>query len=212
MSKAYHEKESSGVPAVVLVVVGVLLVAVGGFAATHGEFGLEGFFKTLENQGIPVMLGKTISTIGVFLILFPVIKFFFLTPLGDAVDERNSNLEQTFSEAENLRTEMTRMRNDYEGRLTAAEASAREHIEAQIKEAQNLRQTLMSEAATRADAMIDRAQQEITSERERILGGLRTQVVEVSLAAAERIVGENMDTDRNRRLVDEFVNGLEVVR
>ena len=152
MSKAYHAKESSGAPAAVLIVVGVLLVLLGGYASTHGELGLASTFEALGKQGIPILLGKTISTIGVFLILFPVIKFFFLTPLGDAVDERNSNLEQTFSEAESLRAEMTTMRNDYETRLTAAEASAREHIEAQIKEAQNLRQTLMDEAANRADA------------------------------------------------------------
>ena len=210
MSKAYHAKESSGAPAAVLVVVGVLLVLLGGYASTHGELGLASTFEAFEKQGIPILLGKTISTIGVFLILFPVIKFFFLTPLGDAINERNSNLEQTFSEAESLRAEMTTMRNEYEGRLTAAEASAREHIEAQIKEAQNLRQTLMNEAATRADAMMEKAQQEIASEKERVLSGLRTQVVDLSLKAAERIVGENMDTDRNRRLVDEFVNGLEV--
>ena len=207
-----HAKESAGAPTAVLVAVGVVLVLIGGFAATHGELGLGNTFEGLARQGIPVGLGKTISTIGVFLILFPVIKFFFLTPLTDAVHERNESLEHTFTEAENLRAEMTKMRDDYETRLNAAEASAREHIEAQIKEAQNLRQTLMNEAATRADAMIERARQEIASERERTLSGLRTQVVELSLTAAERIVGENMDTERNRRLVDEFVSGLEVAR
>ena len=212
MSKAYHAKESSGVPAAALVGIGIALVLLGGYASTHGELGLAGTFEALEKQGIPILLGKTISTIGVFLILFPVIKFFFLTPLSEAIDDRNSNLEQTFSEAESLRAEMTTMRNDYESRLTAAESSAREHIEAQIKEAQNLRQTLMNEAANRADAMIEKAQQEIASEKERVLSGLRTQVVDLSLKAAERIVGENMDTDRNRKLVDEFVNGLEVAR
>lgn len=181
-----------------------------GEAATGPLAGIATPMHALANQGIPIDLGRTLATIGVLIIVFPLIKMFFTDPVAQAIGERNSNLEQTFSEAESLRAEMTRLRSDYEAQLAAANASAREHIEAQIKEAQNLRQTLMSEAANRADAMIERAQQEIAAERERILAGLRGQVVELSLVAAERIVGENMDTERNRRLVDEFVSGLEV--
>lgn len=204
------ETKSSGSSAINFIAGAILMVvgAVGG-ALTHDN---ETLASLRENPTFLFDPFKTIATIGVFLIVFPLIKTFFTDPLKNAIQERNTNLEQTFSEAESLRAEMTKMRSDYEGRLVAAEASAREHIEAQIKEAQSLRQTLMNEAANRADAMIERAQQEIAAERERILTGLRGQVVEMSLIAAEKIVGENMDTERNRRLVDEFVNGLEVAR
>jgi F-type H+-transporting ATPase subunit b len=192
-----------------MLIIGLALMAFGTWFALNVH---PAFLETLAQQGVPIDLGRTLASIGVLLIVFPLIKMFFTDPLSEAIGERNTNLEQTFSEAESLRAEMTKMRSEYEARLVAAEASAREHIEAQIKEAQKLRQTLMNEAATRADAMIDKAQQEIASERERILTGLRTQVVELSLVAAERIVGENMDNERNRRLVDEFVSGLEVTR
>ena len=210
MSKAYASttKTSSSLPYPVMAVIGAVLM-VGG---TYFSLKMANPLASLNEKGIPIDLGSTIATIGVLLIVFPLVKMFFTEPLSQAIRERNENLEHTFSEAESLRADMTRLRNDYETQLAAANASAREHIEAQIKEAQSLRQTLMNEAATRADAMIERAQQEIVSERERVLGGLRQQVVEMSLSAAEKIVGENMDTERNRRLVDEFVNGLEVAR
>ena len=39
---------------------------------------------------------------------------------------------------------------------------------------------------------------------------VRLAMPEGELVAAEKIVGENMDTERNRRLVEEFVSGLEV--
>ena len=198
----------SSLPYPVMAVIGAVLMVGGTYFSLKVANPLAG----LADKGIPIDLGSTIATVGVLLIVFPLVKMFFTDPLSQAIGERNANLEHTFSEAESLRAEMTRLRNDYEQQLAAANAAAREHIEAQIKEAQSLRQTLMSEAATRADAMIDRAQQEIASERERILGGLRTQVVELSLVAAEKIVGENMDTERNRKLVDEFVSGLEVAR
>jgi F-type H+-transporting ATPase subunit b len=198
----------SSLPYPVMAVIGAVLMVGGTYVSLKKLVPLE----SLEKMGIPIDLGSTIATVGVLLIVFPLIKMFFTDPLSQAIGERNENLEHTFAEAESLRAEMTKTRTEYEARLVAAEASAREHIEAQIKEAQKLRQTLMNEAATRADAMIDKAQQEIAAEREKILTGLRNQVVELSLVAAERIIGENMDNDRNRKLVDEFVSGLEVTR
>lgn len=198
----------SSLPYPVMFVVGAILM-VGG---TWFSLKQPNPLASLGEKGIPIDLGSTIATVGVLLIVFPLIKLFFTDPLSQAIHERNEHLEHTFSEAENLRSEMTKMRNDYEQRLVAAEASAREHIEAQIKEAQKLRQTLMNEAATRADAMIEKAQQEIAAERAKLLADIRTQVVELSLVAAEKIVGENMDDARNRKLVTEFVDNLEVKR
>ena len=198
----------SSLPYPVKAVIGAVLMVVGTYVSVKAVLPLEG----LEKMGIPLDIGMTLATIGVLLIVFPLVEMFFTKPLADAIGERNANLEHTFSEAEGLRADMTRLRNDYETQLAAANASAREQIERNIKEAQSLRQTLMNEAAARADAMVEKAQQEIAAERERILGGLRGQVVELSLVAAEKIIGENMDTERNRKLVDEFVGSLEVTR
>ena len=105
---------------------------------------------------------------------------------------------------------MTQMRNDYERRLAAKEAEAREQIQAQIKEAQQLRQTLMSEAAAKADDLVKRANQEIEAERARVLGELRLEVVNLTLGATEKLLGENIDSAKNRRLVEEFIDKIEV--
>ena len=99
--------------------------------------------------GIDFNLGKTVSWIGVLLIAFPVINALFISRLEEAIQERTVHLEATFSEAENLRAEMNKMRQEYEQRLVATEAEAREQIQAQIREAQNLRQQLMAEAVAK---------------------------------------------------------------
>ena len=193
--------KSSGSP-IVGIVVGFILMLGGMFA--HQQIG------RVEPAGIPLEPGKTIAAIGVFLILFPVIKSFFVTPLETALHERNSSLEATFGEAESLRTEMKNLRTEYEARLVATEAQARETIQGQIKEAQSLRASLMAEAQSRADALVENARVEVTGERSRLMTELRTHVTELALSAAERVVGENMDTDRNRRIVDDFIASTEV--
>ncbi len=190
-------------------VIGAIL-AVGGYwfsVNVHPEF-----LNKIHDQGIPLDLGITIAVIGVFLILFPVINFFYVTPLQEAIGTRNNDLERTFSEAEDLRNEMQTMRTDYERRLAETEASAREQIQNQIKEAQNLRQSLMSEAADKADELVRKAQQEIEQERDRLINDIRVHVVDLTLQATEKVIGENMDSAKNRKLVADFIENLEVAK
>ena len=97
-----------------------------------------GFQKSLAEQGLPIDLGMTAAVIGVFIILFPLLKSFYFDPLAEAIQARSSELEKTFAEAENLRAEMTQMRTEYEQRISTTEQEAREQIQAQIREAQTL--------------------------------------------------------------------------
>lgn len=168
------------------------------------------FVESLDKQGIPLDPGKIVAVIGVFLILFPVVRFFFIAPLSEAISARTSELERTFSEAETLRTDMDAMRSEYEQRLTATEAQAREQIQAQIREAQNLRATLMAEASAKADEMVEKARQEIEQEKHKVLSEVRLHVTNLTLGATERILGKNVDSETNRKLVQEFIEQVEV--
>ena len=190
--------------AIINLVAGLLLIGLGITVLSDPKFSPQLL------QGIDFNLGKTVTMIGVVLVLFPVISSLYLTPLKAAIDERNNSLEKTFSEAEDLRSEMTKMKSDYEQRLIATEADARSQIQAQIKEAQNLRQTLMGEAAAKADELVKKATEEIEAEKNRVLIDIRIHVVDLTLKATEKVLGENMDSDKNRRLIAEFIDKVEV--
>lgn len=169
-----------------------------------------GFYEALEAQHIYLDLGKTVATIGVFFILFPVLKSFFFNALTEAIQGRTTELERTFSEAENLRAEMTQLRHDYEQKIQATEAEAREQIQAQIREAQELRQQVMAEATAKAEELLTRAQQEIEAEKHKVLTELRLRAVDMTISATEKLIGANIDSEKNRKLVDEFIEKVEV--
>ncbi len=202
-------KKSSPVPAILGIIVGIAMM-IGGFwfsKNVHIEF-----VDKLAEQGIPLDLGKTFATIGVFLILFPLINMFFLKPLREAMDGRNNDLESTFSEAENLKSRMAELKTDYEARLTQSEAAAREQIQKAISEAGEMRTQMLAEAKSQADAIKKAAEVEMARERDKTLVELRRHVVDMTLVATERIIGESLDKDRQRRLVEEFINTAEVGR
>lgn len=207
MKPMANQKSSSGLPFPVILVIGVVMMA-GGFYVSknwHPEF-----LTKLAEQGISLDPGKTVSAIGVLLILFPVIRSFYVGPLSDAINTRTTELERTFTEAESLRSEMTQMRSDYERRLAETESAAREQIQAEIRKAQELRGQLEADARVRADEYLRKAQEDIDNEKNRVITDLRLHVVDLTLGATEKILGESVDSDRNRKLIAEFIDKVEV--
>jgi F-type H+-transporting ATPase subunit b len=108
----------------------------------------------------------------------------------------------------------------------AAEARANAEQEAAkiITEAQSKAARIINDATERADATIEEvkteAEKEIIKEREavlaeveeernRILADLRGQVAALSIAAAQKLIGETMDIKRQHALLDEFFSGVK---
>ncbi|MBI1756841.1 MAG: F0F1 ATP synthase subunit B [Fimbriimonas ginsengisoli] len=204
------ERNSGGAAAVVVAtVIGIGLMMGGMYVSLNVHLG---FVEAMNKSGIPFDPGKTVSMMGVLLILFPVIRIFFIAPLAAAIGGRTSELERTFAEAEELRGEMTKMRSEYEHRLVQTEADARERIQAEIKKAQELGQALRAEAASHADELRRKAEREIEAEKNRVLTELRLHVVNLSLGATEKLLGENMDSATNRKLVQDFVDKAGAAR
>lgn len=184
-----------------------LVLMVGGMYGSGKGWGTPEFVHSL---GLPLDLMKTLAAIGVFLILFPLLDSFYFTPLAESINNRTKSLEDTFTEAETLRTDMQQMKADYEKKLTQTEEDARTRIQSEVKKAQDLRTQIQAEANAKADEMLRKAREEIQAERDRVMNDVRVHVANLSLLATERILGENMDNERNRRLVEEFIDKVEV--
>lgn len=184
-----------------------LVAMVGGMYISNNHLGTPEF---IEKLGLPIDFGKTVAVMGVFFILFPVIEYFYVNPLKDSINERTSNLEQTFTEAESLRAEMQQMKASYESQLKQTEEDARTRIQDEVKKAQELRTQIQAEANAKAEDMLRKAREEIETERDRVMNDVRVHVANLSMLATERILEENMDNERNRKLVEEFIDKVEV--
>ncbi|MEX2243365.1 MAG: F0F1 ATP synthase subunit B [Fimbriimonadaceae bacterium] len=205
MSRKSQSRKAAKVSTnLVLIVAGLLLFGVGRFVMT-GEA-----YKPPILEGIDLHLGETVTSIGIFLFLWGLISGIFTKPLADAINQRTTNLEQTFAEAQDLREQMDRTREEYEARLKQTEEDARTRIQNEVKKAQELRTQIQAEANAKAEEMLRKAREEIEAERDKVMTQVRVHVANLSLLATERILGENMDNERNRRLVEEFIDKVEV--
>ena len=154
-------------------------------------------------------LGYLLVQIVCFFIIFVVVRAWIVKPLLGMLEKRRAKLEQGLEDA----------RVAAEARLNAEQEAVKIITEAQSKAAR-----IVNEATERADAAMQAvkagAEKEIAKEREavmieveeernKILADLRGQVAALSIAAAQRLIGEAMDARRQHALLDEFFSGVK---
>ena len=140
-----------------------------------------------------------------FLFFLFILYKFALGPLTRLLDERRERVEQGLRDAEQAR----RDKEAAEAERTAALQEARREANDILARAQRVAQESRDAdiAATKAELerLRERAASEIDAEKQRAITELRTEVADLALRAAGRVVGETLTADRERRLVADFL-------
>ena len=72
-----------------------------------------------------------------------------------------------------------------------------------------MRDETAQRATAEAEQIVTRARQEAETEKERALADARNEVANITIDLTERLVGENLDEERQRRLVEQYLTELE---
>ena len=156
--------------------------------------------------------GLVIWTLVVFGLLLYVLKRQAWPVLLAAVREREQKLERQLAEAEKNRAEAAALLEEHKRLLAAAKGEAQEILNKAKTVAEKERATLLAKAREEYERLLTRARKEIEEEKEKALLALRQEAVDLSIAAAAKLLDANLDTEANRRLVTEYLAGLELAR
>ena len=157
----------------------------------------------LNNLNVDLKL-VLVNIIG-FVILLVVAKKMVFDPIGKVVTERDSDISGQYDRLESAQREMEALKSDYETRLTAIEAEAREKIQTAIKEAQAARDQILSDANQKSHEIVSKAEAEAERAKEQAMTELRMRIVDIAVGTTRRIIGESLSADRQAALVDEYI-------
>jgi len=160
----------------------------------------------LSSIGITPLLLLT-QIIG-FLILLAALNKWMFTPLFGILDKRQQDIKDAYDQMDADRKRMEDTRLEYEKRLAGIEVEARERIQSAIKEAQALRDGLVSDAHKTAEEIVLKGRADNDRERERLFLELRQQIVGLAIGAAGQVIGESLNDARNTRLVDDYIQSV----
>ncbi|MFL5403542.1 MAG: F0F1 ATP synthase subunit B [Gemmatimonadales bacterium] len=154
--------------------------------------------------------GLVIWTLVVFGLLLFILKKWAWPPMVAAVEAREKALEEMVAEAERNRAESARLLAEHQ-RLVAEGRTAAHNLLADAKTAAEKERTLLLEKARQEqEELLARALRDIAAERDRAVEEIRREAVDVSLAAAAKLIGQRLDSDADRRLVEEYLGNLDI--
>ncbi len=144
----------------------------------------------------------------VFLALLYLLKKYAWPQIVGAVEAREKRLAEQIAETARLQEEAKRLVEQNQKALADARGVAAGMLADVKAQAERDRTAAMEKTKAEQDDLIARARREINSERDRAIGDLRREAVDLSLAAASKLVGERLDTEADRKLVTTYLSTL----
>ena len=153
--------------------------------------------------------GLVIWTLVIFLILMGVLSKFAFKPITAAVAAREKALEDALEQARRDRDEAAVQLVEHRRLLEQAHTDAQRIISEGRSAGDSIRQQLIEQTHAQQKALLERARKEIQEERVQALVELRAVTVDLAILGAGKVIEQNLDDRANRKLVDEFLAGLE---
>ncbi len=150
-----------------------------------------------------------LATIITFLIGMVLIWNVFLKRFLKVLEDRAAGVKENIESAEKNKTESENLRLEYQKHLDEIDKKVQQAIKDATKEGIELKNDIILKARQEAKDVLDKTYEKINLEKEKMLKELRIEVVNMSVAIAEKLIKENLSHKVNDRIVDEVLAEIE---
>jgi F-type H+-transporting ATPase subunit b len=158
---------------------------------------------------IEVVPGLMIWTLVAFGITFFVLRKYAFGPIQRTIDERRERIRKAVEEADRAREEARGLLEQHRQLIAQAKGEAGEILADARKVADAQIERVKVEAEAERQRRLEETQRQIEAETKRSLDLIRSEVADLTLEATARVTGKVLDTEDQRRLIDEAVADLD---
>lgn len=155
-------------------------------------------------EGLGINLGYLIVQILALTILVVLLRGWLYTPVVKVLEDRKARIAKGLEDAR--QAALARDNADEEAKTVLDDAraeAAKLRSEATVQ-SEETAAGITARANEEAKEIITAAREDAEEERNRILADLRSQVATISLAAANKLVGESLDEKRQHEIIADF--------
>lgn len=168
---------------------------------------IPAFASAAEEAGgiaaLGISLPGLVAQLVNFGILLLVLRLFLFKPIMKVMDERKRKIEEGLQASEKAAQAAESSQEESRRAMEQARAEGRELIGRAQETAARLSTELEAQARREADSIVERARAEIDRERQQAIQSLRAEFADLTVRAAERVVGQSLDRNAHQRLIDE---------
>lgn len=152
-----------------------------------------------------VQWGTIIVTCITFGILLLLLKKFAWGPLKDVMDKREHDINKDIDDAEQAKLNAQKLEEQNKQTLKETQDEVQRILEDSKVQARKQHEEIIHEANIRANGMIETAQNEINSEKERAIADINNQVSELSVLIASKVLQKEISENDQKALVEKYI-------
>lgn len=152
--------------------------------------------------------GLILWTIITFLVVVLILRAVAWKPLLAALNAREEKIRSSLQHADQAQQEAQRLLEANRRQLALAEEQSQRIIREGRTLGERLKAEIMEKANSSSRHMVEQAKEEIKREKEAALVQLRGEVADLAIMAAGKILDANLDTAKQRQLVDAAITDL----
>ena len=153
-----------------------------------------------------------ITTAVGFLLFVWVLAKFAWGPILDLLDQRRDTIGEDYAKAEQNLAEAETLKGEFELKLQDIKVIERERVQEAVKRGEDLAGGIVAKANTAASDKVAKAEQDIELEAQKAQIQLRDTVVAMAIGAAEKVIDKTLDEALHRKLIEDYIAGIEGVR
>jgi F-type H+-transporting ATPase subunit b len=145
--------------------------------------------------------GLMVWTVVTFLALVFILAKFAWKPILDGINQREQKIRGDIERAEKSQSEAEQLRRDYETQLAQAQKTVQDLVAQARQDAEKARGELVAAAKSESEKILEKGRKDLANETDRLRSQLRSEVADLSLSVAEKILGRSVD----KKIQDEIL-------
>jgi F-type H+-transporting ATPase subunit b len=154
--------------------------------------------------------GLMIWTLVLFGLTLLILKRYVFGPLGQALEKRRAQIQQSIEDAESSRDEAVKLLGQYQTQLAEARREADQLRERARREGEAQKAEIVDAAHAQRDRVLKDTEQLVEAETRQALSGMRDDVVGLALTATEKVTGKALTEADHRRLIEEVIREADL--
>jgi F-type H+-transporting ATPase subunit b len=157
---------------------------------------------------ISVNFWQIIISLANLTILFLILKKLLFKPVKNVLDARQKTLDSKYEEADKSAAEAEENKKAWEEKLRNAEEEADAIIRTASEDAKNHSDRIVADARNMADSIVRQAKNAAELERRGAEEGIKIEIINVSAALTEKILGREINMQDHHAMIDSFISGI----
>ena len=142
------------------------------------------------------------------LTIFFVAKKFLFKPVMKIIQDRQQEIADMYEQADRSKEEAAQLCAAYEEKLSEATQTGDRLVKEAMVRGQNREEEILRQANAEADAIRQKAAADIEREKKKALNDAKDEISSLAMAIAGKVVGQSLDEERQKQLVDSFLEEL----